>query len=265
MTQRWYNKASVQTALASGACLLLATVIGAVLMWFSPKDDHDHALLEHYENQVLSEIPSDLSEAVKLSEENLAGVGDAVRVLEREVAADRLSDSETYYRLGNYRFARNEYLRAVDLYRRALEIRPQWSKPAYAMALSFEELGDWTKALAAYQSADAQQSDPRALSRTLHNLGAMLFELEEYERAALQSERAAALSDLPTPDYRAAEAYRKLGDAQNELRSLKNFLSKSYKENAVTTAVRKRIEELNESLGETSNKPIQSHGAAHQR
>jgi len=113
--------------------------------------------------------------------------------------------------LGTILLQFKNYLQAVDLLTRALELNPQFASGYYNRGNALKSLGRLHEAIESYQKAIILQSD---YAEALNNCGVCLQELKDFEGAIASFKKALELKPSHAP------AYNNLGNA---LRSLKEY------------------------------------------
>lgn len=258
MTQKWYQKTSVQAALVSGGFLLIATLIGGMFGLFKPSPPNIDERFSAAEDQLLGAIPETPYHRSTIDQTKQDSIRSLIRTVEKlyEEGAT-VSSAETFYRMGNYYFSVGDYKRAIELYKRALQLRPDWEKPRIALGLTYQSIGKWKEALAAYQAAGPLESrvedsivrlrDRMNRAMVLLNIGGTYMSREDYKNAALYCEKSIALHPTSSAYRTAALAYEKLGDNKKEYVSLTRFieLQETYGgESEETRAARRRLKVL---------------------
>src|SRR5580700_9478027 len=132
-----------------------------------------------------------LARAVTL---HLAGKPEeALKQLER--AADSGEPSAEIYRaMGHIQFELNAFAEAADSYRSLTELKPQYAKGWFNLAVCLERLDDWDEASQAFHKASTL--DPSHLEAHL-GLGVSHLRLEDPKSALFAFERCLEL----TPDH----------------------------------------------------------------
>ena len=163
------------------------------------------------------------------------------------------SAAETYYRTANFFYVTTKYREALDLYDKAISLRPDWFKPHQLKGMTLEQLGEWDKALEVYRLVDQLAGPHRALNlaSSLLNLAHSNFAIGRYRETVLLCDRVMALVPLEdSPTYSqsaarlAASAYQKLGDEGKEAEYLKRLVLAVGEASVEGEAARRRLEEL---------------------
>lgn len=163
-----------------------------------------------------------------------------------------VSAAETYYRTGNIFFVTQQYYRAIELYDKAISIRPDWPKPYLLKGMTFEQLGEWDKAREVYRLADRLAGpDVLAFASSLLNLAHCNFALGRFREAVLLCDRVMFLVPFDlSPVYAqsatrlAASAYQQLGDVKKEAEYLARFVETVDKESTERVAAIRRLKEI---------------------
>ena len=106
----------------------------------------------------------------------------------------------------NFRFGR--FPRAIDLYKRAIELKPDYAEAYNNMGVAYKENSDFTSAIESYNNAINLNPD---LVEAYNNLGLAFNKLGEYKKSLETYQKVLELK----PDY--AEAHNNLGVVYNEL------------------------------------------------
>lgn len=162
------------------------------------------------------------------------------------------SAAETYYRTGNIFFVTKHYHRAIELYDKAISIRPGWPKPYLLKGRAFEQLGEWDKALEVYRVADRLAGpDILAFASSLLNLAHCNFALGKFRETILLCDRVIFLVPLElslvyaqSATRLAASAYQQLGDVKKEAEYLARFAEIADKDSWERVAVLQRLKEI---------------------
>ena len=117
----------------------------------------------------------------------------------------------------NFRFGR--YSKAINFYRRAIQLKPDYLEAYNNLGVAYKETGDLTAAIESYQKAISLNPDQAAVH---NNLGVALNKISRFKESIKAYNKALELK----PDY--AEAYNNIGVAYNELGMNENAVS-SYK------------------------------------
>lgn len=162
------------------------------------------------------------------------------------------SAAETYYRTGNIFFVTQQYHRAIELYDKAISIRPDWPKPYLLKGMTFEQLGEWDKAREVYRLADwLAGPDILAFASSLLNLAHCNFALGKFRETVLLCDRVMSLVPFElSPVYAqsatrlAASAYQQLGDVKKEAEYLARFTETVDKDSTERVAALWRLKEI---------------------
>lgn len=150
----------------------------------------------------------------------LDDMGDAEKWL-TEVVLARPDDADAWYLLGRTKFNENDFEHARTSLERSLALRPRHVEAENNIGLCWKELGEPEKARAAFETAIEWQGKDVTDAQPFLNLGRLLAEQGETQRAASFLERAAALApENPLVHEELAAVYGKqqnLARAQSEL------------------------------------------------
>ena len=129
-------------------------------------------------------------------------------------------DGETWYALGRIRYTENRFNDAVVSFQRALVLLPRSVKVANNLGLAFEGLNQPDEAVSAYRRAIAWQSEGKASSEPLLNLGILLSDRGQLDEALDLLRQAVVLAPQDPRGHTAlGKLYRRredLADAQKE-------------------------------------------------
>ena len=138
-----------------------------------------------------------------------------------EVVIESPNDAEANYLLGRTKFNENDFPAAIESFNRALALRPKFVEAENNIGLAWRELNDLAKARAAYQTAIEWQGDAPHDAQPYLNLGTLLADQNEVEKALPLLAKAAVLSPAnPTIHEELSHVYtlqRNLPKAQSEL------------------------------------------------
>lgn len=150
----------------------------------------------------------------------LGDFGDAEKWLTEAVVA-RPDDADAWYLLGRTKFNENDFDHARTSLERSLALRPHHVETENNIGLCWKELGDTAKARAAFEAAIEWQGREAIDAQPFFNMGKLLADQGETERALSFLQRAAALAPQnPLIHEELAAAYGKqqnLSKAQSEL------------------------------------------------
>lgn len=184
--------------------------------------------LKEAESQLRETVPEDLlgNEAVLSKKDIDTATPIASMLAQIEESSGLTSDAETYYRLGNLRFAEGQFEKARDFYDRAILLMPNHLKAWFNKARALEELGCYREAQEAYRSGDQLHPDPRALSSSLRNLACTLEAMGRPEKALEMLERAISVYPLEPYSYASAsKACESLGLYERAVSYIDQFLA----------------------------------------
>jgi tetratricopeptide (TPR) repeat protein len=138
-----------------------------------------------------------------------------------QVVAEVPKDAEAWYLLGRTKYNENDFPTAISNFERALALHPNYVEAENNIGLSWQELKDSTKARQAFQTAIDWQGNTPTDAQPFLNLGTMLAEQSEFEKALPYLEKAATLNpNNPTIHEQLGTIYSSLHDlpkAQAEL------------------------------------------------
>jgi tetratricopeptide (TPR) repeat protein len=162
------------------------------------------------------------------------------------------SAAETYYRTANYFFVAENYQKALELYEKTINSRPDWYKPYNLKGMTLEQLGEWDKALEFYKVVDKLIGGTNiATASALLNLATINFVIGNFRKTILLCDR--VLNIIPIVDvlefYQsalklAASAYKELGYRNKEAGYLTSYLKVADKGSAKNEALQRRLEEI---------------------
>jgi Flp pilus assembly protein TadD len=138
-----------------------------------------------------------------------------------EVVVEAPNDENANYLLGRTKFSENDFPAAISSFERALTLHPKYVEAENNIGLAWRELNDLNKAQAAFQTAiDWQGAAPNDAQPFL-NLGTLLADQNEVQKAIPLLAKAAALSPVnPTIHEELSHVYAAQHDlpkAQSEL------------------------------------------------
>jgi tetratricopeptide (TPR) repeat protein len=138
-----------------------------------------------------------------------------------QVVAETPDDANAHYLLGRTRFNENDYRGAIASFERALVLRPKYLEAENNIGLAWRELNDLEKAQAAFQTAIEWQGVAPTDAQPFLNLGKLLADQHQPERAITSLQRAAELApNNPTIHEELSHVYTAQADlpkAQAEL------------------------------------------------
>lgn len=138
-----------------------------------------------------------------------------------QVTAENPTDSDAWYLLGRTKFNESDFAAATASFEHALALRPKYIEAENNLGLSWRELNEPEKARAAFQTAIGWQGDLASDPQPFLNLGTMLADESEFDKAVPYLEKAVALSPKnPRIHDELAKVYEALNNlpkAQNEL------------------------------------------------
>ena len=137
-----------------------------------------------------------------------------------QVVVETPGDAEAWYLLGRTKYNENEFAPAISDFEHALGLRPKYVEAENNIGLAWKELNQREKARAAFQSAIDWQGDSPVDAQPFLNLGTLLAEANENDRAIPLLGRARSLAPKnPSVHEELGKVYlamNKLPDAQSE-------------------------------------------------
>ena len=138
-----------------------------------------------------------------------------------QVVAETPADAEAWYLLGRTKYNENEFAAAIADFEHALTLRPRYVEAENNIGLAWKELNEREKARAAFQIAIDWQGDSPVDAQPFLNLGTLLAEANEYDKAIRLLTRAISLAPKnPSVHEELGKVYlamNKLPEAQSEL------------------------------------------------
>jgi len=138
-----------------------------------------------------------------------------------EVTVESPGDADAWYLLGRTKYNKNEFVDAISSFERALALRPKYIEAENNLGLSWKELNNPEKAKAAFQAAIDWQGSASADPQPFLNLGTLLADESDFDKAILYLAKAASLSpDNPRIHEELGQVYeaqKNLPLAQSEL------------------------------------------------
>jgi tetratricopeptide (TPR) repeat protein len=138
-----------------------------------------------------------------------------------EVVKDRPQDPDSWYLLGRAQYNEDRFSSAAESFQRALSLRPQFIEAENNLGLAWQGLNDSAQAMTAFQTAIGWQGDHPADAQPYLNLGGLLFDQGQPDKALPFLREAAALAPKNPKAHerlgRAWEAENNLHEAQQEL------------------------------------------------
>jgi tetratricopeptide (TPR) repeat protein len=180
------------------------------------------------------------------------------------VTVESPNDANAWYLLGRTKYNEERYNEAIPNFERALLLRPKYIEAENNLGLSLRELNKLNQAKAAFQIAIDWQSSSPVDAQPYLNLGALLTEQGDLEKAILNLVQAATLSpNNPKTHEELANAYKaqnNLANAQSELEravalapdisALHYKLAEIYRKQGLKELARREFE-ICEKLGST--------------
>jgi len=138
-----------------------------------------------------------------------------------EAVAANPNDADTWYLLGRTKFNENNFADSISNFEHALTLRPKYIEAENNIGLAWRELNDSEKAKMAFQTAIEWQGSAPVDAQPFLNLGTLLAEQNEFDRAIPPLEKAVGLApENPTVHETLGKAYmglQNLPKAQSEL------------------------------------------------
>ena len=150
----------------------------------------------------------------------LGDYGDADRWF-TEVVSEKPNDADAWYLLGRTKYNENSFVDAIANFEHALILHPKYIEAENNIGLSWRELNESEKAKAAFETAIDWQQDASADAQPFLNLGTLLADQNDWDKAIPLLTKAAALSPAnPRIHEELGEVYlaqQDLQKAQTEL------------------------------------------------
>lgn len=146
--------------------------------------------------------------------------GDAVKWFS-EVTADNPDDPQAWYLLGRAQYNNQGFNDAIESFRHALRLHPKYIEAENNLGLAWQGLNQPAEAKAAFTAAVAWQGDHPSDAQPFLNLGALLFQENQVEKAIGYLRTGAALApNNPKIHEELGRAYEEDGslpEAEKEL------------------------------------------------
>lgn len=138
-----------------------------------------------------------------------------------EAVAVNPNDADAWYLLGRTKFNESNFAESISSLERALALHPKYVEAENNLGLAWRELNNIEKARAAFQLAIEWQGDLPVDAQPFLNLGALLADQNEFDKAISYLEKASRLApDNPTVHEVLGKVYmgmQNLPKAQREL------------------------------------------------
>ena len=138
-----------------------------------------------------------------------------------QVVAETPNDADAWYLLGRTKYNESEFELAIAAFEHALTLHPKYLEAENNIGLAWKELNQRGKAEIAFKNAIDWQSDAPSDAQPFLNLGILLADAGENERALSYLIKARALAPKnPTVHEELGKVYvamNRLADAQSEL------------------------------------------------
>jgi len=138
-----------------------------------------------------------------------------------QAVSESPDDADTWYLLGRTKYNENIFPQAVSSFERALTLRPKYVQAENNLGLCWKELSSPEKARQAFQTAIDWQGDKPTDAQPFLNLGTMLVDESQPDKATPYLVTAAALSSENPKVHEtlsdAYEAQQNLAKAQSEM------------------------------------------------
>ncbi len=139
-----------------------------------------------------------------------------------EVSREVPKDDDAWYLLGRTKYNENDFTGAVACFQRALTLHPKYVEAENNLGLSWGELNDIAKARAAFQTAIDWQGSAPTDPQPFLNLGTLLADQHDFDKALPLLAKAVALSPQNPRIHdelaKVYEAQSRLSEAQAELK-----------------------------------------------
>jgi tetratricopeptide (TPR) repeat protein len=138
-----------------------------------------------------------------------------------EVTLQKPDDAEAWYLLGRAQYNEDHFTTAIASFERALTLRPQFIEAENNMGLAWQGLNDPQRAMTAFETAVGWQQDRPADAQPYLNLGTVLDDQSQADKALPYLQEAARLAPKNPKIHeelgRAYDARHELAEAQREL------------------------------------------------
>jgi len=111
-----------------------------------------------------------------------------------EAATEQPNDADAWYLLGRTKYNENSLVDAVSSFEHALALHPKYIEAENNLGLAWRELNDFEKAGAAFQTAIDWQGNTPIDAQPLLNLGTLLADRSDFDKAIPYLLKAASLS-----------------------------------------------------------------------
>lgn len=146
-----------------------------------------------------------------------------VSSLTAETQKNKRSAGERFYSQGVAQLSRDDFLRALNYFEKAVEIDPNYAEAWYQAGFSYGVLGRHSEALKASRQAARLRPD---WSETFVNIGASSFALGQYKEAADAYRQAVKLGDdKPNTQYSLGLSLEKLNRTDEEILAYKRTVA----------------------------------------
>ena len=150
----------------------------------------------------------------------LGDYGDADKWFSQVVIV-RPDDADTWYLLGRTKFSETNYSEAVSCFQRALALRPKYIEAENNLGLAWKALSEMDKARDAFQTAIDWQGDTPLDAQPFFNLGTLLADQNNLDKAIPLLNRAAAIAPKnPSIHEELGKAYLAQQDLQKAQKEL---------------------------------------------
>ena len=138
-----------------------------------------------------------------------------------QVVSESPNDADAWYLLGRTKYNENEFTEAVSNFEHALALQPKYIEAENNLGLSWRELNNLDKAQAAFQAAIDWQGNTATDAQPFLNLGTLLADRNDFDKAMPYLTKADALSpNNPKIHEELSDVYvaqQNLSKAQSEL------------------------------------------------
>ena len=158
------------------------------------------------------------------------------------------SELETYYRMGNFYYASEEFEKSIEMYNKVIRIDPTHYKAIRNRARAFEGLGRWSEAVSDYSLAQQIRPDSKAQASVRLNMACMLQAMGRNEEALSRCQEAIDLYPLYSGAYHlAGEIAEELGKTEDAIDYFSRYMVLAEDKDPRLLLVTERIARLKES------------------
>ena len=150
------------------------------------------------------------------------------------------TEAEVYYRLGNINFVRQEYDEAIQNYKKASEILPEWCKPHANLYLVYSEIGEIYEAQNSLRIANNLHH--YAIDFGTTNMAITYSVFGEHDKAIeLYEKLIDSYPDSKNAYLKGAKTSREINDKTKELFFLTKFIEKFNDDSGEIKPIKERI------------------------